>query len=144
VWLSFATPPLRLQLTFWLTGRRLRHPYREWVARQLLSRAYRWRRLLAVLVIAQVFFLPSVLYAVSSGSWSPIIGPATFVAFMGTQAYVCARTPAVLAYYGVTADGQLVEPITYPQRIARPSLFASMVAAQSLVAVCALAYLVAP
>lgn len=140
---TIVTPPFRLRLAFWLAGKRLRDPFRGWVATQVIHPAFHRRRQLVLALAFPLVMVAGQAPSILRGQgWSvvAVAAPATLVLLAGALRGGRPnpdRRAYTLAYYGVTADGRLVEPLALPREWTRPGLVPTMMAAQALVAVTA-------
>jgi hypothetical protein len=113
-------PPPTARFWFWAFGRRVDPLYRPWVAQQITDPRYFRRRLGPAIVLQVVLIvIPQTLLAVSADSRVRLLFPAGLLLFYGAYAGVvlAGRKPLspgaqrrLLAYHGVTADGQVVTP----------------------------------
>jgi hypothetical protein len=115
-------PPPTTRFWFWAFGRRVEPLYRPWVAEQLADPRF-FRRRLGPVIGLQVLLIviPQTLLAWSDHSRLRLLLPAGLLLFYGAYAGIvlARRKPLsplaarrLLAYHGVTADGQVVPPVS--------------------------------
>lgn len=118
--MTVLVPPPRVQFWFRAVGRRVDPEYRPWVAEQINDPRFRRKRLGPSLVIFfGLIFVPQTLFALVDHSTFRLIPPAVLLVALAVSALVTRnrQMPAstrqrLLAYHGVTADGQAVQPIS--------------------------------
>lgn len=113
-------PPWRARAAFWVLGRRLPPEHRPWVAATVTAPGFTRRRLRAVLALQTLFVVvPQLAFAATGGGWFNVIF-AGLVLIASAGGYLLAERLSrpedlqrLLAHYGVTADGQVVEPVSF-------------------------------
>lgn len=113
-------PPWRDRWAFWVLGRRLAPDHRPWIAATLTAPGYRRRRLRAVLVLQTVFVVvPQLVLALTGGGRVHLLLAVFAVlavalgTLLGSRLAGPGEVQRLLAHYGVTADGQVVEPVSF-------------------------------
>lgn len=111
-------PPTSVRVRFWLLGWRVEPLWRPWVAEQITHPRYLLRRQASIGALQLLFIaVPQLLLAVSDGGWWRLLIPAILLVAMlapllATRRQQELQTRKLLAFHGVTADGQLREPIS--------------------------------
>lgn len=113
-------PPRRARAAFWVLGRRLAPEHRPWVAATLTAPGFARRRLRAVLALQAVFVVVPqlVIAATGGGSFNVLLAAGVLTgtvvgSLLGARASRPQDLRRLLAHYGVTADGQVVEPVSF-------------------------------
>lgn len=111
-------PPLGRRLRFWLFAGRVDPEYRPWVAQQIVDPRYRRRRALGAAGIQLFVVLTQLGLALQHHDRWYFLAPALLLVLMAVS-LASARplkpeqTARLLAYYGVTASGDLREPASW-------------------------------
>lgn len=113
-------PPWRARAAFWLLGRRLAPEHRPWLAATLTAPDFSRRRLHAVLALQAIFVVPpQLVLALRGGGWFPLLLVGLVLlataagALLGSRLSRPQDLQRLLAHYGVTADGRVVEPVSF-------------------------------
>jgi hypothetical protein len=108
-------PPRSTRLWFWVLGRRLEPLYRPWVAAQVVLPGYARRRLAGSAVVQLGLVVLPQLALHSKGYYRLFIaavGLFWLVLPLVRRPLKPSEVARLLAYYGVTADGQITSPVS--------------------------------
>lgn len=129
-----------MQRRFWLLGRRVDELWRPWVGEQITRPGYLTKRVVAGFVLqVPLIVLPQLLLALVDGQRWRWLFPVLFLVALAVGVSLSRRNQGrqlirILAYHGVTADGQLVDPASawqvwgYPSKVFTPTVVTLLVA----------------